>query len=323
MTTRSSDHGDCVLNCALSSRSGFEVDSTVLDGKRAAVIASTGDATGSPVVETKISSRKGAMTRTADAVSHQLVGSVSAVTQPTQIPAVSANITRPLHVTGSSSLTWQQLKWLPMQSPPPATNHKEPTALGEGPAATATEVTRSPTIDASPAAMPLTPIPPPPPLAQHPKRSSRKAPRQRRRRSRAGVSITTKQRGQFSRLGQERLREQEDSATTQSVAMPSSTDAQRSSSRTRAPRSHPHVTRRRSKGKGAAARRKEKRRVAKATVMSPVYSFTLRPQAQPFVPRSYLLSHIWAIMQAVQWIQHMGFLWLPWDVMDWSLPYFY
>ena len=71
--------------------------------------------------------------------------------------------------------------------------------------------------------------------------------------------------------------------------MPTSTGTQRSSPR--AARYHPHPTRRRTKGKSAAARRKEKRGVAKVTGMSPVYNSTLLPQAQPLVSRSFLLSH--------------------------------
>ena len=106
-------------------------------------------------------------------ISLQLDGSASEVTPPTQIPVVPVNIPRPPHLTGSSALTWQQLKLLPIQSTPSANNHKEPTALVESAAATVIEVKRSPTVEGSPAAMPLTPIPPPPPLAivaQHPKR---------------------------------------------------------------------------------------------------------------------------------------------------------
>ena len=88
-------------------------------------------------------------------------------------------------------------------------------------------------------------------------------------------------------------------------------------------RAHPHPTRHHSKGKGAAARRKEKRRVAKAAVVPPVFSSTLRSAAQIFVPSSSPPPHIPMVTHVVHWLQHGGFPWSPWDEMNWSVPYFY
>ena len=118
--------------------------------------------------------------------------------------------------------------------------------------------------------------------------------------------------------------------TTTSAAMPQSTGSQQSSpTPPRKSRTNPHPTRHRSKGRGAAARRKERRRVARAPVMSPGFSSSLSPQAQPFIPYPSHPPHIPEVMHVVHWFQHVGFPglspWdgLPWDSVDWPQPYFH
>ena len=122
---------------------------------------------------------------------------------------------------------------------------------------------QSPNVDNSSALRPLDPIPPPPPLTT--------------------VATSSKQR-KCSRL--EEQGQQEEKAITMSAAMPQSAKQLRTLAPSNS-RSHPRPTRHRPKGQGAAARRKEKRRVANATGMSPVFRSTLRPQATPFVPCSF------------------------------------
>ena len=178
-------------------------------------------------------------------------------------------------------------------------------------------------VEGSSAVMPIIPIPPPPPLAtgaQHSKRPTPQSPRQRRR-TRTVATATVEQREPRREVAQDHLRQRGDSSTTQSTVLPLSTSQHRALSST-APRSHPHPTRRRLKGKGAAARRKEKRQVEKATAMSSVFSSTLRSQAVPFVPN---LPHApaSAVSHVIHWIHHVGLPWAPWDIMNCSQPYFF
>ena len=150
-------------------------------------------------------------------------------------------------------------------------------------------------VNSSAAVMPLTPIPPPPPLAN---------------------VATTLNKRQPSRQQQQQQRE------GKSAAMSPSPTQHRTLALSTS-RAHPHPTRHHSKGKGAAARRKEKRRVAKAAVVPPVFSSTLRSAAQIFVPSSSPPPHIPTVTHVVHWFHHGGFPWSPWDEKNWSVPYFY
>ena len=257
----------------------------------------------SPVAAAVTSSRTAEIAPTVDAVSPQTITIASAVMPPAQTPASSTVL----------SVT------------PVCTDMTQKTSTGAE--------SRSPNVNNSLAAMPMTPIPPPPPLAtvaRHPKRPPLTLLPQLQHRSRSAVSKATKQRERRPEDGLEQraLRQGEGSLTSTPAAMPQSTDTQQSSPPSpppsRAVRTHPHPTRRRSKGRGAAARRKERRRVADPPGSSPVFSSSLRPHAPPFVPCSTLPQPIPVVAHVIHWFQNLGFpWWSPTDGLDWPLPYLY
>ena len=176
----------------------------------------------------------------------------------------------------------------------------------------------------------LIPIPPPPPLTARASSSSRSTsfkPQHPIGTQQADSGRTPQATQSDSREAKPHRRQgRKNHTATSSTAMSTTSNAHQQSTTHRTAvvtpsRAHPHPTRRRSKGKGAVARRKEKRSLAQAAVVPPVFSSALRPQAQPFVPRT-LPPHVPTVTHVVHW-PACDFPWFLWGGLNWSLPYLY